>query len=96
MSPSSKRMKAIFRGLGLFAVAVVIPVLVALIQDVALADYNPRKGGSPYYYSSYSWLFPTWVWILVLPGFLAAPLFIPANNWLKNEYKQANAKLRGR
>ncbi len=93
MSPLSKRMKAILHGLGW--VGIVIPVLIVVLQQAALAAYDIQKGGSPYYYSSYPGP-PAWFWILVFPGFLAAPAFFIANGWLNGAYREANAKLRSR
>ena len=92
MSSLSKRTRAIPRGLGLMGA--LVPGLIAVIQQVALAagDTSVPK---PYYYGSYPGP-PTWFWILVFPGFVAAIVFPLANGWLNGAYKEANAKLRNR
>jgi hypothetical protein len=89
MNLLSKRMKAISRGLGLMGL---VSGLIVVIQQVALAagDTSVPK---PYYYGSYPGP-PTWFWILVFPGFVAALVFPLANGWLNSAYKEANAKLR--
>ena len=92
MSSLSKRTRAIPRGFGLMGA--LVPGLIAVIQQVALAagDTSVPK---PYYYGSYPGP-PTWFWILVFPGFVAAIVFPLANGWLNGAYKEANAKLRNR
>jgi hypothetical protein len=84
-------MKAICRGPVLMGA--LVPVLMVVIQQVALAaglDGNPETAGKPYYYGSYPGP-PTWFWILVFPGFLAALVFPLASGWLNSAYKEANA-----
>jgi hypothetical protein len=91
MSSLSKRLKTISSGLGLMGL---VSGLIVVMQQVALAagDTSVPK---PYYYGSYPGP-PTWFWILVFPGFIAALVYLPATNWLNNAYKEANAKLRNR
>jgi hypothetical protein len=74
---------------------IVVPVLIAVTQQGAFAEYSLQKGGSPYYYSGYPGP-PAWFWILVFPGFIAGLVFLPFSTWLNNSYKEANAKLRNR
>jgi hypothetical protein len=96
MSSFSKRLRAICGSLGLMGI--LVPVMIAVIQQVALAaglDGNPETAGKPYYYGGYPGP-PAWFWILVFPGFVAAIVYPLANGWLTNAYKEANAKLRNK
>lgn len=96
MNSLSKRTRAVSRGLGL--AGVLVPVLIAVVQQVVFAtvlDGNKETMGKPYYYGGYPGP-PAWFWILVFPGFLAALVFPMASGWLSKAYKEANANLRNR
>ena len=92
MNSFSKRTKAVSRGLGL--VGTLVPALVVVIQQVALAA-GDTSVPNPYYYGGYPGP-PAWFWILVFPGFLAALALPMASGWLSKAYKEANANLRNR
>ncbi len=92
MTSLSKRTRAVSRGLGL--AGALVPALIAVVQQVALAA-GDTSVPNPYYYGGYPGP-PAWFWILVFPGFLAALVFPMASGWLSNAYKEANANLRNR
>ncbi len=89
MSSLSGRMRAVLRGLGLPALCAGI-VMATQAAALAAADTSVPN---PYYYGSYPGP-PTWFWILVFPGILAALAFPLFNGWINNAYRDANAKLR--
>ena len=79
----SQYKRAISRGLGVMG-ALAFGLLVAAQQaGIALAEYNPKTGGDPYYYSGYPGP-PTWFWILVFSSIVAAVVVFMADASVRN------------
>lgn len=79
----SRFQRAILRVLGVMGAAAFGLLAAAHQAGIALAEYNPKTGGDPYYYSGYPGP-PTWFWILVFSSVVAAVVVFVADGSVKN------------
>ncbi len=79
----SQIQRAILRVLGVMGAAAFGLLVAAHQAGIALAEYDPQKGGNPYYYSGYPGP-PTWFWILVFSSVVAAVVVFVADGSVKN------------